>query len=122
MRKTLRPLRTLRLITQFHIKRKAMKYFYALISILILASCSSSSSFEADVRKMARLTCEVQQLSLRAMKQGENVTGKLEAKKKEAKDFGDKMKEKYKAQENNPEMNEQAQQIFEDEMKNCKVE
>ncbi len=99
-----------------------MKYFFSLISVFILSSCSSSSSFESDVRKMARLTCEVQQLSVRAMKNGENVTDKLEAKKKEAKEFGDMMKEKYKAQENNPEMNEQAQQIFEDEMKNCKVE
>lgn len=91
------------------------------LSALIFISCSSSG-FESDVRKMARYTCELQQLTAKAMTGDKDAEKELEEKSKEAEEFSKKMKDKYKGKESDQEMNDKAEKIFEEEMKNCKSE
>ena len=98
------------------------KNFFSLAIIamvIVLTSCSSKSSFESDVRKMAKYQCEREKL--RAKDQNdEKVKKEMEELKKEMNAFGDKMEEKYKDKKDDKAMNEQADKIMEAVMAKCK--
>jgi peptidoglycan hydrolase CwlO-like protein len=87
--------------------------------VIVLSSCSSKSSFESDVKKMANYQCEREKL--RAKDQtDEKVKKEMEKLKKEMSAFGDKMEEKYKDKKDDKAMNEQADKIMEEVMAKCK--
>lgn len=86
------------------------------VSAIILTSCGGGG-FEADVRKTAKLSCEIQQLS---KKDDEASKKELEAKQKELEEFSNKMEEKYKDVEKDPKKAAKAMEIMMEEMKNCK--
>lgn len=94
------------------------KVFLSLMvaTALILTSCGGGG-FEADVRKTAKLSCEVQRLST---KTDEASKKELEAKQKELSDLGKKMEEKYKNMEDDPKKAAKAMEIMMEEMKDCK--
>jgi hypothetical protein len=95
------------------------KVFLSLMvaTALILTSCGGGGGFEADVRKTAKLSCEVQRLS---SKTDDASKKELEAKQKELSDLGKKMEEKYKNMEEDPKKAAKAMEIMMEEMKDCK--
>ncbi|WP_028788945.1 hypothetical protein [Terrimonas ferruginea] len=99
--------------------KKATFAFAAGLVLLSFASCSSSSSFESDVKKMAGFMCRAQKVSAKAATD-EAAQKELESIEKEAQAFSEKMKEKYKGMENDKAKNEQAEKIINEEMAKCK--
>ncbi len=77
----------------------------AIAFIVAFSSCSSSSSFESDVRKMADYQCKLQKLMATATPD--------EKTEKE-------MEEKYKDKKNDKAMDEQADKIMDEVMEKCK--
>jgi hypothetical protein len=90
-----------------------------LAGVIALSSCSSKSSFEGDVRKMANYRCEMQQLEAKDQSD-EKVKKELDELKKKIETYGDKMKEKYKKDKGNKAMEEKADKIMDEVMANCK--
>jgi len=83
----------------------------------IFTSCGSST-FESDVRKMARYQCELQKLQA---KEGDPKTdAEIEKLEKESKEYEDKMETKYKDMENDTKKQAEALKIMMDEMAKCK--
>ncbi len=91
------------------------------ISMLVgLNSCkSSSSSLEADVRKMADYRCELQKLMAKDATD-EKVTKELEDLKKEMEAFGEEMSKKYEDKKDDKEMEAKAEAIMKEVMDKCK--
>jgi peptidoglycan hydrolase CwlO-like protein len=87
--------------------------------IIVLSSCSSKSSFEADVRKMANYRCDKQKLEAKDQSD-EKVKKELEELEKEMDAYGDKMKKKYENNKDDKAMNEKAGKIMEEVMGKCK--
>jgi hypothetical protein len=83
-----------------------------------VCSCSSSG-IESDVRKMARLQCETQDLMTKAANGDEKAEKELDGKRKQAEDFAKKMEEKYKDKKDDKDMEAKAQKVYEEEMKKC---
>jgi peptidoglycan hydrolase CwlO-like protein len=98
--------------------RKYLILLPAIAMVVLLYSCSSSSSFENDVRKMANYRCKTQQLTAKAATD-ENAQKELEKLEKEIEEYNIKMKEKYKDQKDEKK-EEQADNIFKDVMDKCK--
>src|SRR5262245_18872345 len=90
-----------------------------LFSMFIFFSCSSKTSFEQDVRKMAGYRCEMQKLM--AM-DPDDKTAQEKAKelRKKMEDYSEKMAEKYKDKLDDKDMDKEADKIMEEVMKNCK--
>jgi predicted transcriptional regulator len=87
--------------------------------VIVLTSCSSKSSFESDVKKMANYQCEREKL--RAKDQtDEKVKKEMEELKKEMNSFGDKMEQKYEKDKDNKVMEEKAEKIMKEVMEKCK--
>lgn len=87
--------------------------------VILLASCSSKSSFESDVRKMAKYQCDKEKL--RAKDQtDEKVKKEMEDLEKEMDAYQDKMEKKYEDKKDDKAMNEQADKIMEEVMAKCK--
>ncbi|MDF2382779.1 hypothetical protein JMG10_14955 [Nostoc ellipsosporum NOK] len=99
--------------------KKATFAFAAGLLLLSVTSCSSSSSFESDVRKMAGLMCRAQKVAVKAATD-ESAKKELESIEKEAEEFGKKMEEKYKDKKEDKEMNAKAEKIISEEMAKCK--
>jgi Skp family chaperone for outer membrane proteins len=99
--------------------KKATFAFAAGLVLLSFASCSSSSSFESDVKKMAGYMCRAQQLAVKAATD-ESAKKEMETLEKDAQAFSEKMKEKYKGMESDKAKNEQAEKIINEEMAKCK--
>lgn len=97
------------------------KFFsLAVVAVIIaLSSCSSKSSFEGDVRKMANYRCEKQKLQAKDPSD-EKVKKDLEDLEKKMDAYGNEMKEKYKGKEDDKAMNEKADKIMEEVMAKCK--
>ena len=74
--------------------RLLKKNILPLIFLSLLVSCTSD--FEKDVKKMARLTCEIQKLSIKAIKGVEGAEAQLAIKEKEAEKLEEKMMNKYR--------------------------
>ncbi|HEY6064183.1 MAG TPA: hypothetical protein VIV35_11270 [Chitinophagaceae bacterium] len=98
------------------------KNFFSLVvsaAIVVISSCSSKSSFESDVRKMANYRCEREKL--RAKDQtDEKVKKQLEDLEKEMDAYGNKMEVKYKDKKDDKVLNEKADKIMEEVMSKCK--
>lgn len=91
------------------------------VSLIIgFTSCkSSSSSLEADVKKMAEFRCKMQQLMAKG-ESDEKATKELEDLKKEMEDFGEKMSKKYEDKKDDKEMEAKADAIMKEAMEKCK--
>ena len=88
--------------------------------VLSVSSCkSSSSSFEADVKKMADYLCKEQQLRAKDPSD-EKAKKDLEKVEAEMKAYSDKMEEKYKDKKGDKEMDAKAEKIMTDVMTKCK--
>ena len=87
--------------------------------VIVLSSCSSKSSFESDVRKMANYRCKMQQLRAKDPSD-EKAKKEMEDLEKEMNAYGDKMEAKYKDKKDDKAMNEQADKIMEEVMAKCK--
>lgn len=87
--------------------------------IFVLSSCSSKSSFESDVRKMADYRCKMQQLKAKDPSD-EKVKKELEVLEKEMDTYGEKMEKKYKDKKDDKEMNDKAEKIMDEVMAKCK--
>jgi hypothetical protein len=99
--------------------RKNFFSLTVLTVIIVLSSCSSKSSFEGDVRKMADYRCKVQQLEAKDPSD-QKAQKELADVKKEMDDYKDKMKDKYKGKEHDEAMNTQADKIMDEVMAKCK--
>jgi len=97
---------------------KKILFLSMIVTGLLLASCSSSSSFESDVKQMAGYRCQLKQLM--GKEQDDKTADQIEKLKKEMDDFSNKMEEKYKDQKENKEMDEKADKIMDAEMAKCK--
>ena len=97
-----------------------MKIFFPFVFLFCLSSCSSA--FEKDVRKMARLTCEIQKLSIKAINGNEAAETELAEKQKEAEQLEEKMISRYKDKKDDVEMQQKGNEIFEEELKKCMKE
>lgn len=84
-----------------------------------LTACSSKSSFESDVRKMARLQCEINQI-MKGDPSKEDVEKRLDDVQKKVKAFSEEMKEKYKDKANDQVLKARGEKIMEEEMAKCK--
>ena len=98
---------------------------FVLCSLLLagsvsIFSCKSGSSFEDDVRKMAKLGCERERLNKLVMEGDSTALKKLNDVEKEGDEFVKKMEEKYKGKENDKAMNQKAEKIKAEEMAKCK--
>jgi uncharacterized protein YlxW (UPF0749 family) len=89
----------------------------ALITVAVLTSCSSSSSFEGDVKKMAKYRCEMQQLM---GKEDEASQKKLKDLQDEMEAYAEKMEKKYKDMEDDQAMEDKGDKIMAAEMAKCK--
>ena len=96
------------------------KLFLSITVIFVLASCTSA--YENDVKKMARLTCEIQKLSMKAINGDEAAEEELKKKEQEAKELEDKMIKDYAGMEDDKEMQQKAEALFEEELKDCMKE
>ena len=98
------------------------KNFFSLVifaASVVLSSCSSKSSFESDVRKMANYRCEREKL--RAKDQSdEKVKKDLEDLEKKMDAYGNEMEAKYKDKKDDKDMNAKADKIMEEVMSKCK--
>ena len=99
--------------------RKNFFSLAVLAVIIVLSSCSSKSSFESDVTKMANYRCEKQKMEAKDPSD-EKVKKEMEDLEKKMDAFGDEMKAKYKGKEDDKAMNEKADKIMEDVMAKCK--
>jgi TPP-dependent 2-oxoacid decarboxylase len=99
--------------------RKNFFSLAVLAGIIVLSSCSSKSSFESDVRKMANYRCEKEKL--RAKDQSdEKVKKDLEDLEKKMDAYGNEMEVKYKDKKDDKALNEKADKIMEEVMSKCK--
>ena len=87
--------------------------------VIVLSSCSSKSSFESDVRKMASYECEAKQLDAKDQND-DKVKKEIEKFKKESEAFRKKMEEKYEKDKDNKVMEEKAEKIMKEVMEKCK--
>lgn len=93
---------------------------FLLVLSILFTSCSSA--FENDVRKLARLTCEIQKLSVKAIRGDEGAEAELKIKEEEATRLEEEMAKKYANNKNDNEMHEKGNQYFEEELKKCMKE
>lgn len=85
----------------------------------IMVSCKSKSSFESDVKKMAKYRC--QEMQLKAKDQTDPKVAKdLENLEKDMDAYRKEMAEKYKGHEKDDSMNNKANKIMDEEMAKCK--
>jgi hypothetical protein len=94
--------------------------FLPLIFLFLLTSCTSA--FEKDVRRMAILTCEIQKLSIKAIRGDEGAEIELAKKEKEAEELEQEMIKKYSDKKDDKEMQQKSNEIFEEELKKCMKE
>lgn len=87
--------------------------------VILLSSCSSKSSFESDVKKMANYRCDIEKLMAKDQND-EKVKKDLEKLSKEMQEFGEKMEKKYESKKNDKAMEEQADKIMDEIMAKCK--
>lgn len=99
--------------------RKNFFSLAVLAVIIVLSSCSSKSSFDGDVRKMANYRCEKQKLEAKDQSD-EKVKKELEDLEKEIDAYGEKMKKKYEDKKDDKAMNEKADKIMDEVMAKCK--
>jgi Skp family chaperone for outer membrane proteins len=99
--------------------RKNYFSLVVLASIIVLSSCSSKSSFDSDVRKMADYRCKVQQLEAKDPSD-QKVQKELEDVKKEMSAYREKMSKKYEDKKDDKAMNEKANKIMDEVMSKCK--
>ncbi|HMK25788.1 MAG TPA: hypothetical protein VK483_07130 [Chitinophagaceae bacterium] len=98
------------------------KNFFSLTVLavtVVLSSCSSKSSFDSDVRKMADYRCKVQQLEAKDPSD-QKVQKELEDVRKEMNDYREKMAKKYEEKKDDKAMNEKADKIMDEVMAKCK--
>lgn len=98
------------------------KILFSLILITWIAagsSCSSSSSFESDVKKMAKYQCEMKQL-MAADPSDEKAQKKMAELQKEVQEFATKMEEKHKDKKDDKEWEAKGDKIMAEEMAKCK--
>ena len=98
------------------------KIFFSLAivaMVIVLTSCSSKSSFESDVKKMANYQCEREKL--RAKDQtDEKVKKEMKDLEKEMEEYAEKMEKKYDDKKDDKAMGEQAKKIMDEVMAKCK--
>ncbi len=99
--------------------RKNFFSLAVLAVIIVLSSCSSKSSFDGDVTKMANYRCEKQKLEAKDQSD-EKVKKELEDLEKEMDAYGEKMKKKYEDKKDDKDMNEKAGKIMAEVMAKCK--
>jgi outer membrane murein-binding lipoprotein Lpp len=93
------------------------KLFVAATTLTVLLLFGCESSFEKDVRKIARLTCEAKKLD---HPKSEEASEMLEQARKKMLDFNVKLIEKYDHEGYSWVMDKRSNRIFEEVMKNCK--
>ena len=99
--------------------RKNFFSLAVLTVIIVLSSCSSKSSFENDVRKMAGYRCKVQQLEAKDPSD-QKAQKELEDVKKEMDAYRENMSKKYEDKKDDKAMNEKADKIMDEVMAKCK--
>lgn len=87
--------------------------------VILLSSCSSKSSFESDVRKMANYRCEREKLMAKDQTD-EKVKKEIESLEKEMGEYAEKMEKKYDDKKGDKAMDEQADKIMDEVMAKCK--
>ena len=87
--------------------------------VLSLSSCGSKSSFEGDVKKFANMRCKAQQLAAKDQSD-EKIKKETEELKKEMEAYGEKMRDKYKENKDDKEMDAKAEKIMGEIMEKCK--
>jgi TolA-binding protein len=97
------------------------KLFTPLIWVLFLScsSSSSSSAFEADVRKLAELGCRARKLAEKVLNGDDNARKEMEALEKQGRELGQQIDEKYQNHNENEEMKKKFEKITEDVIKQC---
>jgi hypothetical protein len=101
-------------------KKQIMKKILSIIAlagVITLSSCGGGgeSEFEADVRKMAEMTCKKLRLATDTTKKDE-----LMSLSKEYEDLQNKMDEKYKDKKDDKAMEAKAEKIMTEVMLKCK--
>lgn len=99
---------------------KKTVYLFLLATFIIHSSCSSSSEFERDGRKMARLICKQQQLEKKVLNGDESAKKELQKVQNERDKLKDELSEKYKDLRDDQEMRKKAAEIHNEEMAKCK--
>lgn len=99
--------------------RKNFFSLAVLAGIIVVSSCSSKSSFEGDVKKMANYRCEKQKLEAKDQSD-EKVKKELENLEKEMEAYREKMAKKYEDKKDDKDMNEKADKIMNEIMEKCK--
>ena len=99
--------------------RKNFFSLAVLAGIIVVSSCSSKSSFEADVKKMGNYRCEKQKLEAKDQAD-EKVKKELEDLEKEMDAYREKMAKKYEDKKDDKAMNEKADKIMDEIMEKCK--
>jgi peptidoglycan hydrolase CwlO-like protein len=99
--------------------RKNFFSLAVLAVVIVISSCSSKSSFESDVRKMANYRCEKQKLEAKDQSD-EKVKKDLEELKTKVEAYGNEMEAKYKDKKDDKDMNEKANKIMDEVMAKCK--
>jgi hypothetical protein len=89
-------------------------------SMVALSSCGGGSGFEADIRKMAQMECDMEKLQKKADGGDEGAKKELEKMEKEAMEFGMKMMTKYKDKMNDKELDAKADKIQDEVKAACK--
>jgi predicted transcriptional regulator len=95
-----------------------MKFLIYPAAFLVTMLACSRSSFESDVKKMAKYRCEMRKL-LDMDLNDEKVQEKMSELRKKMEDFSEKMQVKYKDKLEDKEMEQEADRIMEKEMAKC---
>ena len=99
--------------------KKNLRSLAVMALIIGLSSCSSKSSFESDVRKMANYRCEKQKLEAKDQSD-EKVKKDLEDLEKKIDVYSNEMEAKYKDKKDDKTMDEKANKIMDEVMAKCK--
>lgn len=96
-----------------------MKAMLILSSFCFLLTACGGNSLEDDVRKTARLRCEMQHLREKISEGDKEAEEELKETQKEYEAFETAMEEKYKDLEPDDERKDEMGRIYEEELKKC---
>ena len=99
---------------------KTIKLIFLFASTGFIFASRSSSDFEKDGRKMARVICKQRQLERELMNGNEAAKAELEKVRDERDKLKEELSEKYKEYVNDEKMRKRANEIQEEEMAKCR--
>lgn len=98
---------------------KKTLYLFCLIAFITVSSCSSSS-FEKDGRRVAKLMCKESKLEEKVRNGDESAKAELEKVRTERDKLKEELSEKYKDDRGDEEKLKRASEIIMEEMAKCK--